>query len=127
MVSFALFFFFFNLNFGRYWRQYDLNQPILAVLANTAQFNPNRRKSAQVSTNKETKKKKKKMRHGTNAQAVASPTALYIKCWCSTPVAGSVHQRVFTLCNSYTICSWVDCGPTHFVLATIPTHLCFSI
>ena len=45
------FFFFFNLNFGRYWRRYNLNQPISAILANTTRFSPNQRKSAQVGTN----------------------------------------------------------------------------
>ena len=118
-------FFFFYLNFGPYWCQYDLNRPISMVSDNTNWFSPNQRKSAQVGTNRETKKKK--MRRGTNTQAVALPATHYIKRRCSTPVATSMLRRVFPLFSSYTIWSWVDCGPTRFVLATIPTHLCFSI
>ena len=111
------FFFFFYLNFDRYWRQYDLNRPISTISANTTRFSSNLHES----------RNEKKMRRDTNTQAATSPAAHCIRHRCSTSVATLVLQRVFPLCISYTIWSWVDCGPTCFVLATIPTHHCFSI
>ena len=109
---------FFYLNFDRYWHRYDLNWPISTVSANTTRF----------SANQETKKKKKCASRGVaNAQAGAPPATHCVRRRCSTPIAASVLQRVFPLCNSYTIQSWVNCSLKCFVLATIPTHLCFSI
>ena len=40
MVRFAPYFFY--LNFGWYWRRYNLNHPMSVVSANTTRFSPNR-------------------------------------------------------------------------------------
>ena len=110
-----LFFFFFLLEF----------LPVLApVQPESAYFNDFRQYDP-IQAKSGNEKKKKKC--GTNMQAATSLATHCVIRRCSTPVATSVLQRLFPLCSSYTIWSQVDCDPTHFVLATVPTHLCFSI